>query len=96
MSERPDLLRKQIYLTRDLNRRLCQTAKQAGESESSLVREALEEYLAQEERRLTPEENNPILGMAGMFAGGPECGLVSENVDEELARVFYKPSRKKR
>ncbi len=92
MSDRQDILRKQIYLTRDLNRRLGESAKRAKETESAVVREALEEYLAQEERRRTPPEDNPVLQMAGMFEGNPDCRDVSGNVDEHLAT----PAPKKR
>ncbi|MCL6614578.1 MAG: ribbon-helix-helix protein, CopG family, partial [Firmicutes bacterium] len=53
MDEGRALLRKQIYLTRDLNRRLRAAAESRGATESCLIREALEEYLAAEERRRT-------------------------------------------
>lgn len=85
MSGRRDILRKQIYLTRELNRRLGESAKRAKETESAVVREALEEYLAQEERRRTPPDDNPVLQMAGMFEGTLDCRDVSDNVDKHLA-----------
>jgi metal-responsive CopG/Arc/MetJ family transcriptional regulator len=84
MSERPSLLRKQIYLSRDLNRRLHQNAIKFGGSESAIIREALEQYLAQEQRRNTPKEKNPVLQMGGMFEGTPDCREVSTEVDKHL------------
>lgn len=92
MAGRRDLLRKQIYLTRDLDRRLRESAKRAHETESAVVREALAEYLAQEDRRLTPPEDNPVLRMAGMFEGDSGCREVSGDIDRHLAES----SRKKK
>ncbi len=85
MANDADLMRKQIYLTRGLNRRLGASAKKAGCTESAMIREALVQYLAQEERRLTPPEENPVLQMAGMFAGDPGYRKASAHVDEVLA-----------
>ena len=85
MAEKPGLYRKQIYLTREMNQRLRRSAARAGETDSAIVREALEQYLAQEERRNTPKEKNPVLQMTGMFEGTPECKEVSAKVDEHLA-----------
>lgn len=90
MTGQQDTLRKQIYLTRDLNRRLRESARRAKETESAVVREALEEYLAQEERRRTPPEDNPVLQMAGMFEGTPDCRDVSNNIDKHLASPVSK------
>lgn len=84
MKEDKVLCRKQIYLTPDLNRRLRAAAKNRGATESSLIREALEEYLAAEERRRTPEEENPVLQMIGLFAGDEGCREVSARAEEIL------------
>lgn len=66
--------------------RLRRTAQRLGESESPIIREALEEYLACEERRSVPKQDNPILQMSGMFEGDSGCRKVSGNVDVHLAR----------
>ena len=79
-------------LTRDLDRRLRESAKRAREIGSAVVREALEEYLAREERRWTPPEDNPVLQMAGMFEGNPDCREVSGDPDRHLVN----PPRDKR
>jgi len=84
MSEEKELHRKQIYLTADLNRRLHAAASDRGESESCLVREALAEYLSAEERRRTPERDNPVLQMIGMFPGDESCREVSGRTEEVL------------
>lgn len=90
MSETSNLYRKQIYLTGELNQRLRRNAAKAGVTESSIIREALEEYLAGEERRHTPAAENPVLQMAGMFEGDPTCRDVSDRVDEHLAEGLLK------
>jgi hypothetical protein len=84
MTEDDELLRKQIYLTADLNRRLHAAASDRGESESCLIREALAEYLATEERKRTPERDNPVLQMIGMFPGDESCREVSGRTEEVL------------
>lgn len=84
MTERVDLHRKQIYLTGELNRRLRESARRTGETESAVVREALADYLAREERRHTKPEENPVLQMAGMFDGDAGCRDVSGDVDAYL------------
>ncbi|MGE5549770.1 MAG: hypothetical protein ACM3ZC_04460 [Bacteroidota bacterium] len=90
MSEEKDLLRKQIYLTADLNRRLRAAATGRGKTESCLVREALVEYLAAEERRRTPEKDNPVLQMIGMFEGDESCREVSARTEETLREADQK------
>lgn len=93
MPEKPDLLRKQIYITKELNQRLRQSANWKGNTESAIIREALEEYLAQEQRRTTPKDQNPVLQMVGMFEGDQSCSDVSSNVDEHLASTFEKKQK---
>lgn len=85
MAEKTGLLRKQIYITRELNQRLRQSADEKGNTESSIIREALEEYLVEEQRRNTPKDQNPVLQMSGMFEGDQSCRDVSSNIDEHLA-----------
>ena len=53
-----DLLRKQIYLHRQQDQQLRRLARKNRMTESALIRKALAEYLAAEDRRSTPEQNN--------------------------------------
>jgi hypothetical protein len=55
-------VRKQIYLTRDLDRMLKQASRDRGRSEADIVREALESYLGGR-----PGAENPLLGLLGKF-----------------------------
>jgi metal-responsive CopG/Arc/MetJ family transcriptional regulator len=85
-----DFLRKQIYITKELNQRLRQSAAWEGSTESAIIREALEEYLTQEQRRNTPKDQNPILQMIGMFEGDQSCRDVSSNIEEHLVDALGK------
>lgn len=88
MTGKPVLLRKQIYLERDLEQRLKLAARRSRCTESAVIRRALEEYLAAEERRRTPAEDNPVLRMIGIFADNDaSMRHVSDNKAEYLARA---------
>lgn len=87
MPERSELRRKQIYLDCAMEQRLRLLARRNRMTESALIRKALAEYLAAEERRSTPEVDNPVLQMIGMFPGDPDYPLVSEKTGHYLAEA---------
>jgi len=88
MPEKPGLRRKQIYLDRPLAQQLRASARKNRLTESALIRKALAEYLAAEERRSTLEQDNPVLQMIGMFEGDPGDARVSEKTGGYLAEAM--------
>ena len=88
MPEKPELQRKQIYLDRPLAQQLRAAAQKNRQTESALIRKALAEYLAAEERRTTPEQDNPVLQMIGMFPGDSGEARVSEKTGDYLAEAI--------
>ncbi|MGE5528963.1 MAG: ribbon-helix-helix protein, CopG family [Patescibacteria group bacterium] len=87
MADKPALRRKQIYLDRPLAQKLRALARQNRQTESALIRKALAEYLAAEERRSTLERDNPVLQMIGMFEGDPGDARVSEKTSDYVAEA---------
>jgi Ribbon-helix-helix protein, copG family len=60
--------RTQIYLDEDLAAEIRQMAAAEGCSDSALIREAVRTYLS---KRRSGGSGDPILALAGAFAGGP-------------------------
>lgn len=77
-----NMVRRQLYLTKDLNRQLKKCSNAARISESEILREALGQYLEREKRRSTPQEDNPVLKMKGLFSGDDDCLLAAERHDD--------------
>ena len=62
--------RKQIYLDHGSNERLKKLAGRKGVSEASLIREAVNSYLAKlEEEETGAGADNPLLRLTGMYEG---------------------------
>lgn len=62
--------RKQIYLDPGSNERLKKLAKERGVSEASLIREAIDAYLAKAgESAAKPAEEDPLFRLVGLFGG---------------------------
>lgn len=77
-----NMIRKQLYLTGNLNGKLKDWARAKRISESEIMREALAEYLEREKRRATPPEDNPVLKMKGIFAGDESCYAAGDDHDK--------------
>lgn len=90
MLRKSHLVRKQIYIDEELLKRLREYAARSEDTESAVIREALVEYLVREERRQRPKEENPVLQMAGLFEGTPDCRDVSADIDRYLAESMLK------
>ncbi len=77
------MIRKQIYIPKDLDQRLSVAAKQAGKSETQIIREALADKLSQ---RSTMTAGEALLGLAKL---GEKLGIsgptdLSERHDDYL------------
>lgn len=79
-----NMVRRQLYLPQNLNRKLKGWAKEKQISESEIMREALTQFLEREKRRATLPEDNPVYQMKGIFAGYEGCSLASEKHDNIL------------
>ena len=90
MPDKPELRRKQIYLDRPLAQQLRAVARKNRLTESAVIRKALAEYLAVEERRSTLERDNPVLQMIGMFEGDPGDTRISEKTSDYLAESLMR------
>lgn len=86
-----NMVRRQLYLPQNLNRRLKDWAKANEVTESQVVREALAQYLEQEKRRTTSPENNPVFKMKGIFVGDESCVSAGEKHDQIVYRNDGKP-----
>lgn len=74
------MIRRQLYLTRELDQKLKELAKDANLSESEILREALGSYLAQEERKRILLEKNPLYQMIGFCkTGGGKDGAANHD-----------------
>jgi hypothetical protein len=76
------MVRRQLYLSQDLNVNLKGLAREMKTAESEILREALTQYLDRENRRMVPPEKNPVLKMKGIFSGDQSCFLAGEKHDE--------------
>ena len=62
--------RKQIYLATGSDARLKKLAKRKGVSEASLIREAVDQYLAKAESETAEDEGrDPLLRLVGLYQG---------------------------
>ncbi|MCL6589642.1 MAG: ribbon-helix-helix domain-containing protein [Firmicutes bacterium] len=73
---------------RKLNQRLHQIATDQGTTESFIIREALEEYLVQEQRRSATKGQNPVLRMIGMFEGAETQLLLLHKLGIDAGQRF--------
>ncbi|MCL4517204.1 MAG: ribbon-helix-helix domain-containing protein [Firmicutes bacterium] len=74
------MVRRQLYLTRELDQKLRKLSKNANLSESEILREALGSYLAQEDRKRIPLEENPLYQMIGFCKpGGGKDGAANHD-----------------
>jgi predicted transcriptional regulator len=71
--------RTQIYIDEALDRELRQTAAAEGRSAAAVIRAALSMYLTARQGR--SETDDPILAMAGRFAGLPADASVEHDRD---------------
>lgn len=85
-----NMVRRQLYLPRDLNTRLKGWAREQKVSESEIMREALIQFLEREKRRATLPEDNPVFKMKGIFTGDEGCLLAAEKHDEILYDIGSK------
>ncbi len=75
--------RKQIYLTKELNDKLKDIAYIKNKSESSLIRDALEEYIVKIEKQVeNKDEENPLLKIIALGESGSDD--ISDNHDSYL------------
>lgn len=83
------MIRKQLYITDDLDRGLKRLAAETGESEAAHVRAALRAYLD----RFLPVEDDPLGQLIGMVddADGPTD--VAERHDKYLYEAAESPGR---
>ncbi len=80
---RTPVIRKETYVTPQQDARIKVLAARKGVTEAEIIRQALDLFLAQQERGQTDEE--PWLeGLIGAFTGGAPRG--SETVDEIYRR----------
>ena len=82
------LRRTQIYLPDDLTREIDGLARGRGTSRAELLRQAAREFVA---REMALADDDPILGIVGMFDGGPS-GNVSVEHDRYLADLNSPPT----
>ncbi len=74
------MVRRQLYLTRELNQKLKELSKNTNLTESEILREALGSYLAQEDRKRIPLEENPLYRMIGFCGpGGGKNGALDHD-----------------
>jgi len=75
--------RKQIYISEGQDEKLKEIAYLQNESESSIIRHALEEYITKKEKEIKRDKNkNPLLNIIGL--GESPADDISENHDEDL------------
>ncbi len=72
--------RTQIYIDEDLDAALRSAAFFEGRSAAALIRDAIRAYL--EHSPPAPDDDDPILALAGKFSGGPPDA--AENHDKYL------------
>ncbi|MGE5604456.1 MAG: CopG family transcriptional regulator [Bacteroidota bacterium] len=84
------MVRRQLYLSQNLNRQLKVWAREKKISESEIMREALTQFLEREKRRATLPEDNPVYKMKGIFSGDEGCSLAGEKHDEILYDIGNK------
>jgi plasmid stability protein len=85
-----DVRRTQIYLEKDLDRRLRETAAAEGRSAAAVIREALRRYLSGG----TATARDPILAMVGVFTGLPSDAAAEH--DRDLYRSTARRSGRRR
>jgi hypothetical protein len=75
------MVRKQVYLTTEQDRRLRQAARKHRRTEAEIVRQALDRELGTDFPAADPADDS-LWGLVGIADGGPSD--VSERVDEYL------------
>ncbi|NOX63071.1 MAG: hypothetical protein GXP42_14180 [Chloroflexi bacterium] len=82
--------RMQLILETWQHEWLAQEAKKSGVSMSALVRQMLTEGI--ERRQNEGLDEDPLWGVIGL-GEGPEDGVTSENLDEFLYNIDWRPKR---
>jgi len=77
-----NMVRRQLYLPKNISRKLKSLAREKKISESEVMREALSQFLEREKRRATLPEDNPVFKMKGIFEGDQSCTVAGENHDQ--------------
>ena len=85
--------RTQVYFPKDVYRRIEKKANKESKSSAAVVREAVERYLAKENKKEIDWDNDPFFKAAGFFAS--EEGDLSVNHDHYLYGAPKKTSGKK-
>lgn len=72
------MIRKQIYIGEETEKKLKDAALLHKVSEAVIVREALEEYLKKKLHKKLKKEN-PLKKLVGLFSDGPKDGSVNHD-----------------
>lgn len=83
------MIRKQLYITEELDRGLKRLAAATGESEAAHVRAALRDYLDRE----APDDDDPLGRLVGMVDDEDGPTDVAERHDKYLYQAAESPSR---
>ena len=62
----------QIYLTTDEHAEICQISIRTGTSQSALIRNAIDEYIAQNSQTINPNRRMPAFGVWQHYDDFPE------------------------
>lgn len=85
----PSMIRKQLYLTPELDERLRHESARLRRSEAEILREALAAHLGVENSARTDASRDSLWDLVGI--GSSDDGNLSENVDD----VLYGPAEKR-
>src|SRR5688572_30228357 len=88
MTSRPRDVRTQVYLTAEQHRAAMELGRRSGRSLASLVREALDAYLAQSPGDRADWADDPAMALIGTFSGKPRQ-RPREALDEAIDRELY-------
>ncbi|MFW6017060.1 MAG: hypothetical protein ACOCRK_11530 [bacterium] len=77
--------RKQIYITQELDKKIKDIAYIQNKTESSVIREALGEYIAKKEKNNLARDDNPLSSIIGLGESGKED--ISINHDQYLYKI---------
>jgi predicted transcriptional regulator len=80
--------RTQIYLTREEREALKSLSERLGQSQSEIIREAIDQYIVQITRESWEEALDRAFGVWADHEDLPDINALREEVDERLERLY--------